>query len=143
MELARECRENRNSQSPMTSLRRELAMTGREIDVNRMRLRARMERRESESLMSFWIRSERMVNAMFRIGVAIPDILHFNTSIYALKLNSAKMSALLSVVEVRNMAQDWQELRRLSVKLFESPFLEPTVAILEATAESPQDDDLG
>ena len=55
----------------------------------------------------------------------------FNKAIGSLKLSSVQLSTLISALEAKGITTDCAELRRLSVKLFESTFMENTESILK------------
>ena len=63
----------------------------------------------------------------------MPSELHFNKAMSGVKLTATQLRTLLSALESKRITTDLQELRRITVKLFESTFLEATERILNAS----------
>ena len=130
MEKTRGSREDGNFPGLLQLVDKEFAKSGQEMALGKMQLWSRFGRKTSEAPRSYWIRLVETITSMARSGITMPPELHFSKSMPSVKLSSTQLSTLLSALESKGVTSDMQELRRISIKLFESAFLEAAGDIL-------------
>ena len=130
MESAREDRSTRNFCRLVNLLDKEYAKTSEELALGKMSIWSSFERKSPETLRSFRQRFGRVVYSLGRSGIHMPGNIRFNKALSSLKLPSNQLSVALSTIEAKNVTT-LVELRRITIRLFVSNFLEQSDCILK------------
>ena len=131
MESARQNLSERNFANMMNVLDKEFARNAYEVSLVKMALWAGFVRETTRRIVVFGCDTKKITNGLNRAGIVIPAIVIFNKAISSLKLNSTQLCTLISALETKNITDDVTELRRLTVEIFESTYMEVSESILQ------------
>ena len=108
----------------------ELAKTAQEQSICKISLRSSFQKKPMESLRGFWLRWEKLQSALARSGVTFPDTVNYYRALDALHLHQPQLGILIGSLEARQSGISIPELKRATVKMFETTFLENSAEIL-------------
>ena len=123
----------------VSTLDLESAKTDQETAVAKITLWKSFPRRPRERIRHFWIRYGKLESALRKAGIELPTKVIYRKLIGALKLVRPQVGLLLITLESKNVAAPIPDLKRISLKISESTFIEPSVKILLAIAEASGD----
>ena len=82
------------------------------------------------SFRGFWLRWEKLQSALARPGVSFPDTVNYYRALAALHLHQPQLGILIGSLEARQAGTSIPELKRATVKMFETTFLGNSSEIL-------------
>ena len=131
MDGARNNIEKRNFKDLISTLDKELAKEAGETAVAKMNMWSNFARRNAEALRQMWQRYDRLLLSMQKSDIILQKKIAFRKILTAMKLSGSQLSILLGTIESRADGEDnINELKRLSIKLFEHHFMEADERIL-------------
>ena len=97
-------------------------------------------RRPAEGIRAYWIRFERLPDAMTRAGITFPQEVSFYNVLSGMKLAQPQLGMLMAIVESRQIGWSMSSLKHLSLELLDTNFLEPHENILKVEGNPAEDE---
>ena len=119
-----------------------LAKSTQESTITKIGLWSSLAKKSDETFKSFWLRWDKIHDALIRANMVFSPEVDYFRALSALGLRQPQLSILLGTLESRNLPNSTAELKRASIKLFETSFQSINDDVLK-TERIPISDDEG
>ena len=142
LERTRDSPGSRTMSDLLSTLDKELLRSSHEIALSKITLWTHFSRRPSESIRAYWLRFTKLESSLLKSGISFPPEVVFYKALGGLNLVQPQLGLILSTIEAKGESVSVTELRRLTQKILESHFLEPSEGILKIQDEEGEEDQL-
>ena len=121
----------------ISTMDNELAKTAQETSMAKIGIWSSFARKNEESIRLYWMRWQKLEQSLSKSGIAFPDAVSYHRALSGLRMRQPSLGVLLGTLESQKAVNSIAELRRLSIKLFETSFIEnPEDAVTAERAET-------
>ena len=121
----------------ISTMDNELAKTAQETSMAKIGIWSSFARKNEESIRLYWMRWQKLEQSLSKSGITFPDAVSYHRALSGLRMRQPSLGVLLGTLESQKAVNSIAELRRLSIKLFETSFIEnPEDAVTAERAET-------